>query len=220
MALDTSYTSFGTSVASWLLDNNSATITDVGVSMMADLIQVGEKRIFREARTISMETSFSASISAGLLSLPTGYLALKSAYVDTAPNVSLERRDAEWVRINYPQDTVSGIPKYIARYGSNFIFGPYPDSAYTVKGIYYKTLAAISGAALNELFTTNPDLYLFGVLSEASIIIGSDKRIPIWEAKYRQILLDVNGMDKAEQASGSTLQMRVAGATRQAPRFS
>jgi len=59
----TSYTSFGTSLSGWLLDNNSATITDVGVSMVADLVTVGEARIFREARTQAMETSFSASIS-------------------------------------------------------------------------------------------------------------------------------------------------------------
>jgi hypothetical protein len=58
-----SYTSFGTSLATWLLDSNSATITDVGVSMVADLITVGETRIFRETRTVDMETAFSDSIT-------------------------------------------------------------------------------------------------------------------------------------------------------------
>ena len=36
-----SYTDFGTSLAGWLLDDNNATITDVGVSQVADLITVG-----------------------------------------------------------------------------------------------------------------------------------------------------------------------------------
>lgn len=209
-----SYTSFGTSLATWLLNSNSSTITDVGVSMVADLITVGETRLFRETRVRDMETEFSDTItSTGTLALPTSYLALKSAYVNTAPNVSLERRPAEWIRLTYPQDGESGIPKFIARYGPSFIFGPYPDSAYTVKGVYYKQLTAISGAAVNAVFTTNPDLYLFACLAEGEMVIGRDPRVPIWEAKYQRILADVNGADKAEDASGSSLQMRVAGVT-------
>lgn len=205
-----SYTNFGTSLAGWLLDSNTATITDIGVSQVADLITVGESRIFRETRNVEMETSFGTAISAGVLALPSSYLALKTAYVDTSPQQSLERRPAEWIRLTYPQTSSSGVPKYIARYGQNFIFGPYPDSGYTVNGIYYKRPTAISGAALNTLFTTNPDLYLFACLAEAEIIIGGDKRIMLWEQKYGRILADVNGADRAEDASGSSLQMRAA----------
>lgn len=205
-----SYTDFGTSLASWLLDSNTATITDVGVTMVADLVTVGESRINREVRCREMETSFSDSITAGIMSLPASYLALKTAYVDTSPQVSLERRPAEWIRLNYPQTSTSGIPNFIARYGTNFIFGPYPDSAYTVNGIYYKQPTGISGAGLNTLFTTNPDLYLYACLSKGAIIIGADRRIAVWEAEYQKILSDVNGADKAENASGSSLQSRVA----------
>ena len=208
-----SYTSFGTSLATWLLNSNSATITDVGVSMTADLITVGETRIFREARTRDMETEFSDTISAGGLALPSSYLALKSAYVASSPNQSLERRSAEWIRMTYPQDGDSGIPKFIGRYATNFIFGPYPDSAYTIKGVYYKQLTGISGAAVNALFTTNPDLYLFACLAEGVMVVGQDPRVQIWEARYQRILSDVNGADKAEDSSGSSLQMRVAGVT-------
>ena len=210
MSLASSYTDFGTSLAGWLLDDNNSTITDVGVSMVADLITVGETRLFREVRAQPMETSFGDSISAGLLALPSSYLALKSAYLAASPNVSLERRPAEWIRLNYPQDTSSGIPQFIARYGQNFIFGPYPDSGYTVNGIYYKQPTAISGDALNTLFTTNPDLYLFACLAESAIIIRDDPRIVIWEQKYQNILAAVNGSDKAEDASGSSLQIRTA----------
>lgn len=205
-----SYTNFGTSLATWLLDSSTATITDVGVTMVADLITVGESRMFREVRNRDMETAFSDSITAGLMALPSSYLALKSAYVDSAPNVSLERRPAEWIRLNYPQDTSSGMPNFIARYGSNFIFGPYPDSAYTVKGIYYKQPTGISGAALNTLFSNNPDLYLFACLAESAIIMRDGGRIGVWEQKYQRILADVNGADRAEDMSGSSLQMRSA----------
>lgn len=206
MSLSSSYTDFGTSLAGWL----DVSYTDIGSSLVADLITVGETRIFREVRCREMETAFSASISAGMLSLPSSYLALKTAYVDSAPNVSLERRPAEWIRLTYPQNSGSGIPQFIARYGQNFIFGPYPDSGYTINGIYYKQPSAISGSALNAVFSTNPDLYLYACLVESEGILQRDPRMPIWEAKYARILADVNGMDKAEEASGSSLQMRNA----------
>ena len=202
-----SYTSFGTSLAGWLLDTNTATITDVGVTQVADLITVGESRIFREARSRDMETSFGSTIASGVIALPTGYLDLKSAYVNTSPTVRLERRSEEWLNINYPS-TITGIPQFIGRQGSNFIFGPYPDSNYTINGIYYQTPTAISGAAVNTLFTNNPDLYLFACLAEAEIIIGRDARVQLWEAKYNKILSLVNGTDQRENASGSSLQTR------------
>jgi hypothetical protein len=210
MSLSSSYTDFGTSLASWLLDDKNATITDVGVNMVADLILVGESRMNREVRNVDMETSFGSTISGGVLALPSSYLELKSSWVDTSPQVTLERRNAEWIRTNYPQNSGSGIPQFIARYGQNFIFGPYPDSAYTINGIYYKRPTGISGAALNTLFTNNPDLYLFACLSKGSIVIGDSQSIQLWEAQYQKILADVNGAGKAEDASGSSLQMRLA----------
>lgn len=205
-----SYTDFGNSLSAWLLNDNAATSTDIGTTVVADLITVGETRIFREARTRGMETSFGDSITAGVVALPASYLALKTAYVNTSPQVSLERRPAEWIRMQYPQNTTSGIPQFIARYGSNFIFGPYPDSGYTINGIYYKQPTAISASSLNDLFTTNPDLYFFACLAEGELVIGRDPRVQIWEAKYQRILNDVNGADKAEESSGSSLQMRSA----------
>lgn len=206
MAFDTDYTSFGQSLASWM----DVSYTDIGATLVADLITVGEDRIFREVRTRDMETALSDTISStGVVAVPTSYLAMKFLYLNTSPQVALERRSAEWIYANYPQNTTSGIPQYFARNASNFIFGPYPDSGYTVNGVYYKRLTSISGSGLNALFTTNPDLYLFACLAESEIVIGRDQRTVLWEQKYMRILADVNGMDKAEDQSGSTLQMRV-----------
>ena len=201
-----SYSNFGASLSTWM----DIGANDLGSSLVADLITVGEARIFREARTQAMETSFGTAIVGGIMALPSGYLALKSALVSCSPPQTLERRTAEWIGLNYPDSGSSGIPKFIARYGQTFIFGPYPDSAYTISGIYYQQPAAISASGLNALFTTNPDLYLFGCLAESEIVIGRDPRVPLWEAKYAKILADVNGTDRAEDASGSTLQTRVA----------
>jgi hypothetical protein len=42
------------------------------------------------------------------------------------------------------------------------------------------------------------------------MVIGRDPRIQVWEAKYRNVLAQVNGEDSSEGGSGSSLQMRVA----------
>ena len=198
------YAELQTSVASWL-DVTSADLS----STIADLITVAETRIFREARTKDMETVLNAAIASGVLPLPAGYIELKFAYIDGSPVTHLERRSPEWIYGSYTQRSGSGTPNFIAREATNFIFGPYPDSAYTVKGVYYKNIGPLS-SAVHALFTNNPDLYLFACLAESIIVIGNDSRIALWETKYQKILADVNGMDKRENSSGSGLRMRIA----------
>jgi len=177
-------------------------------STIADLITVAEARIFREARTRDTEATLSGTIASGVVTVPTDYIALKFAYLVTSPAQILERRDAEWIYSQYPTRSSAGRPKYIARESGNFIFGPYADSGYTLAGVYYKKLAALSTTA-HALYTNNPDLYLFGCLAESEIIIGRDARVPIWEAKYQKILSDVNGVAKAEDVSGGSIRMRL-----------
>jgi len=202
MALST-YADLKTAVAAWL----SVSATDLS-SQIDNLITIAEERIFREVRNRTMETALNGTMANGVLALPSDYVALRYAYLDTAPNQALERRPAEWIYANYPYQTASGVPKYIGRNASNFIFAPYPDSQYTVLGVYYARLASVSTTP-NALFLANPDIYLMACLAEGGLLIGRDDRIPMWEAKYQRILADVNGVDKTEDQSGSALQMRV-----------
>lgn len=205
----TTYAQLKTALARWLGNSDDASVQSLGMtSTIDDLITVGESRIFREARTRDTEASISTAISSGVVAVPSDYIDLKFAYIDGTPAQTLERRSAQWVYSNYATRSASSKPKFIAREASNFIFGPYPDSTYTVKGVYYKRLSALSGTA-HALFTNNPDLYLFGCLAEATILIGRDDRIALWEAKYNQILNAVNLHAKSEDHSGGPLQVRL-----------
>lgn len=197
-------------VARWLGASDNATVTTMGIpSSIDDLITVAEKRIFREARTRDMEVALNAAISSGVVALPAGYVALKFAYVDGSPTSILKRRSAEWIYSNHPTRSASGRPAFIAREGTNFIFGPYPDSAYTIKGATYGRLTALA-TGTNALFLANPDLYLLGCLAESAILVGPDSRIPIWEQKYQRCLSEVNGEDDDEDHSGGSLQIMVS----------
>ena len=195
----TTYAELQTSVKSWL---HRADLD----SIIPDFITLAEARIFREVRARSMETALSDTIASGVIALPTGYIELKYAYVNRSPVKTLKRREARFIYEKYPTRSGMGEPRYIAREASNFIFGPYPDSAYTITGVYYKNIGPLSSSA-HALFTDNPDLYLWASLAEAEPYMKNDKRIMLWETKYKAIKDAVNGLAEREDFSGSDLQM-------------
>lgn len=174
----------------------------------ADFISLGELRIYRDLRVRQMETALSAAIASGVVAVPSGYVEMKYAYVDGTPTTKLSKKDAEWIYQNYPTRSSGEKPLYIAREGENFIFGPFPTDTYTIKGIYYKRLAALSVSnTSNWLITDAPDLILFASLCEAAPWLQDDSRIPIWEQKYAQIKERVQKQDNDEEFSGSPLFM-------------
>lgn len=205
----TTYAELKTATARWLGGSDASTTTTIGIpSTIDDLITIAESRIFRECKTKDTEASLSTAIASGVIAVPSDYISFKFAYVDGTPVQTVEPRSAEWIYANYGTRSSTGRPMFIARETTNFIFGPFPDSGYTIKGVYYKRLAALS-SAVHNLFLNNPDLYLFGTLAESIILIGQDKRIPTWEAKYNKILNDVNIYDRQSETSRASIQMRL-----------
>lgn len=193
------YAELQTAVAGWLHRGDLTAI-------IPDLIMVGEKYLFRHARTRDMESTLNVTIASGVAALPADYVELKHAYIDGTPVAPLQRKASDWVYLRYPTRSAESKPLFIARDGSNFVFGPYPDSGYTVKGIYYGRLASIQTSA-NALFTANPDLYLFAALAESAPYLMNDNRVALWMSKRDQILNDVNGEDGRETMSGGPLAM-------------
>lgn len=196
-----SYSTLKTNIANYL---NRSDLT----SYLDTFIDFAEARIYRELRIQAMEQSLSSAISSGVVAVPTGYLDMKFAYIDGSPVQPLQRKSLEFIYDRYPSRAADGKPKYFSREGSSFIFGPYPDSAYTMKGVYYKSLDGLSDSNTTNWFTTNaPDLLLFAALCEAEPFLKNDGRIPMWEAKYNAVKNDVQSNDNRERYSGSALSM-------------
>lgn len=196
------YSELQTAVASWL---HRSDLT----SIVPDLIVLGEKRIFRKVRCRVMETALSDTIASGVIAVPSDYLELKYSYINSTPVNNLTKASASQIYQEFPLRSSDKKPTKIAREGSNFIFGPYPDSAYTVKGIYYAKPTSIVSSA-NALFLANPDLYLFSALCEAAPYIKDDPRLVIWEAKLTSIIEDIRNEDADENASGGGMTVRAA----------
>jgi hypothetical protein len=193
------FTQLSTSVSNWL---HRADLTAV----VEDFIMAGEWKINRLLRIRAMEADLSVAISSGVAALPSDYVQLKYAYIDGTPTQPLQRKTAQWIGENYPTRSSSGKPLYIGRQGSNFVFGPYPDSAYTVAGVYYTRLDPLSGANETNWFTANaPDLLLYAALCEAAPYLKNDIRIAVWQAKFTEALGQVQGEADREELAGGAL---------------
>jgi len=99
--------------------------------------------------------------------------------------------------MTYPTRSSTGKPRFIARDGSNWEFGPYPDSDYTVLGVYYARLAALS--ASNEtgwLVTDAPNLIFYATLIEAADHYVDVDRGRSWQARYDEEVRRIKRADR------------------------
>lgn len=153
-----------------------------------EFISLGEARIYRDLRIRAMETALSDTISSGVIAVPSDFRALKHAYVDGSPTKHLQQQSAEYIHDNYPTRSSTSKPEFIAQDGGNFIFGPYPDSAYTIKGMYYAALTALSTSNETNWFTSNaPDLLLCAAMTEAFSFEINEEREAKWLTRYEDI---------------------------------
>ena len=178
-------------------------------SYVDDWILLAETEIFRRLRVRDMETAFSGTISSGVVALPTSYISLKFAYINSSPTLKLRRTSASVIYEKYPTRSSDSKPSFIAREGSNFIFGPYPDSNYSIGGIYYKNIGPISSSA-HAVFTTNPDCYLYGALTMAVRDLKDNNGIARWTPLFEASLVSAQAASDREDFSGGGLEM-VAG---------
>jgi len=146
-----------------------------------------------------------------VLAVPSDYVEIKSVYIDGSPVVRLQRQTVDYIYEKYPIRSSTGKPTFIAREGSNFIFGPFPSSDYTVKGIYYARLTSLSASNTTNWFTANaPDILLWASLCEAEPFLKNDERTVVWEAKYQAAKSAIEDEDKKEQRSGSPLTAKAS----------
>jgi len=188
-----SYTSLKTAIINWLDRDGLDSVVD-------DFIDLAEAHFNRTLRLRAQETALSVTISSGVAAVPSDLLELKHAYIDSSGANLLEIVGAQDLYRKYPVRSATALPRLISRDGSNFIFGPYPDSDYTLAGIYYAKWTALSDDnSTNWLLSNAPDLYLYRSLVEAEGYIGNDARIATWAARAQAAQAQVDEQDDMEK---------------------
>ena len=201
MALDT-YAALQAAVADYLARSDLTT-------QIPDFITLNESRLNKILRTRFQETVASVTIDAVTEALPADFLEARTFVLSSSPNVVLEFMAPTDLETTYASGT-TGKPLNFAIIGSNFKFGPSPDSTYTASLTYYAKIPALSVSnTTNWLLTNYPDLYLYGTLMEAAPFTASDDRIPVWIGLYDRAVAGLSQADERARWNGSPLTKRV-----------
>lgn len=161
----------------------------------------------------AMEGPFTATISgAGNVGVPSDWLAPKDIQiVDSAGNVdTLVFKDAAWMYDVFQNRQASGLPAYIARDNTVFIFGPYPDAAYNLQGTYYLKAAQLSsGTATNWMITETPWMLQAACMKNALAFIKDSEGMALWDSIYQSQLQALIDRDTSERWAGATMQVEL-----------
>lgn len=163
--------------------------------LLASFIALFESRANRRLRTRQQETSFTGTIAANTIALPSGWLAFKTLWPDGYESATLKPQSLESV---ISRDRSSGIPTLYAIDGANVRF----DGSGDITGVYYTAVPGLVANASNWLSVVAYEAYLFGVLSEAELYAQDEQRAAVYRARADSILQDVSDTDKRDRFSG------------------
>ena len=161
---------------------------------------------------MGQENAYSQVITNGVTPVPSDWLAPKFFTVTDGSGFTgtLEFKDPEWLYDAYPLRQPQGLPAYVARDGANFIYGPFPDSAYTIGGAYYQQATLLSTQnSTNWMVLNCPHALLAACMIEAGKFTVDDALIARWMPLYQQRLKSLVDADKAERFSAGTLQIEL-----------
>ena len=207
MATITTFSTLKSAVADWL-DRDDMSASGGAIDTM---ISLAEDKIYRELRLRFMEASTSPAIASGVIPIPGEFLELKQANINETGNVqvALIPKSNEWIYSKYVDRSSSGLPKFIAQEGDNFIFGPYPDSGYTVNLQFYAKPTRLGTSNETNWLTSNAaDLLLHETLLQSIGYLGADERAPYWKAERDRCMEEIKKSQKRERYAGEmTLRM-------------
>ena len=179
-------------------------------------IQMAEADIYRDIfaqnqgkGVQAMEAALNTTTIGTGTPLPSGYEAMKIALVSSnGQTFELQRVTPEFIYTQYPDQTASGVPQYFARLGQNFVFGPYPDAAYTLTGTYWKKSVQLTSVnSVTWIVNTIPTVMLAACLKYAARFNKDAEGLAMWDGIYQDGLAKFILADKAEELSGSSLAM-------------
>ena len=177
-----------------------------------DFITLAETRLSRDLRIRQMltYTTLTTTASTATLNLPADFLQLKDIHLVTNPVYTLKYMSPS----NFFRNTdtvVTALPKFYTTTGTQFIFSPIPDSAYTVQLLYYADPAALSDTNTSNVWLANcPDALLYAALGEAEPYLMNDQRLATWAALYDKAIASITASDDSGEASGSPLAITVS----------
>ena len=203
MALDT-YDNLKSEIASFL---NRDDLT-ANIDTFIDLAETRHARDLRIREMEAVSTSITTVAGTQSYDLPTGYLELRYAMLQTSPYTMLQyMTPADFFRV-YNEGEGTGMPVYYTIVGKKIYLGHSPDSANVLElGFFQRATALSSSNTTNDILTNFPDLYLYGSLAETSPFLMQDERLPVWSSLYKEGVRTANESAQRGRVSAAPLQM-------------
>ena len=143
------------------------------VSHLSDFVKATEQRIFTTVDLEVFRKNATGVLSSGnqFLGMPTDFLAAFSVSItNSSTKEFLLQKDVNYLQEAYPDSSVTGVPKYYARFDEDsFIIAPTPNANFTAELHYEYTPTSITTSAdgTSWLGTNASDCLLYGSLVEA-----------------------------------------------------
>ena len=203
MALDT-YDNLKSEIASFL---NRDDLT-ANIDTFIDLAETRHARDLRIREMEAVSTSITTVAGTQSYDLPTGYLELRYAMLQTSPYTMLQyMTPADFFRV-YNEGEGTGMPVYYTIVGKKIYLGHTPDSANVLElGFFQRATALSSSNTANDILTNFPDLYLYGSLAETSPFLMQDERLGVWSSLYKEGVRTANESAQRGRVSAAPLQM-------------
>lgn len=200
------YPAFRTALLT-VIDGDDISQSSISVNVLDLIVGAGEQRLYRDVRSSTQDTSFTATIALNVAPLPTDCLELKSVFLPTWPALTYCPYELIQTLIQKQSQSFHH-PKRYSLQGDNLIFWPSQPDGTVVSGQYIKRFPDIS-TGLNAFFTRWPDLFLYAALAESAPYIGEQSRLPEWKERYLTIAQSVNETERRRGTRGSKLQTRI-----------
>jgi hypothetical protein len=135
---------------------------------------------------------------------------MKDLHLDTNPVRVLQFQNTSNFFRN-ARTTDKGVPTMYTLLGSEFQFAPYPDTAYTLRMVYYYKPDVLSDSNPSNLFlATCPDLLLYGALAEAEPYLMNDERLATWASLYDRGLASLRASDDDSEYPSSPMSITLS----------
>jgi len=204
-----------------------------GKTIIEELIQLAERKIFRKLRCPANEKSatFKITTNTTRLTLPKDCMSIRVATLgtyelaDDATNdgtggfvprkvLSLDYLDPYYFFQGSESSLITpnnfnGPYKTWTRQGSEIIFWTALGLGSAFVLYYWSDLGGMNdNDEFNEVLRIAPDLYLYGALTEAEGYLVNDPRIQLWEMKFQQALAELTEQAHQADYSSNILTMR------------
>jgi hypothetical protein len=188
----TSYTELQAAVGSWL---NRSDLTAV----IPDFIGLAEAHFNRVMRPREAQTQITVSVNSPFVALPADFAEVKSIRITDAQGAAWELIQAtpEQLSDGLADSSVPSIPEFYSILGEQFQFWPPPSATYSANVMYVRKLPPLSPTvATNWLLESDPDIYLYGALTQAAQYLRDAEGLATWKTLLQAALEEHRVADK------------------------